>query len=78
MLTLSVPVTLAAGIAVNPEPEPLYWPAVTLPVTDSDVNVPTVVKLEVTTLLAITVPVRVDACTLEAATPVNCEPLPRM
>ena len=48
-----------------------------LPKTDNDVSVPTVVKLEFTTLLDIVSPVNVLAATLEAATPVSCEPLPR-
>ena len=47
-----------------------------LPLTDNDVSVPTEVKLDVTTPEFNTVPVRLLALTLVAATPVNDEPFP--
>ena len=47
-----------------------------LPLTDKLVNVPTEVKLDVTTPEFNTVPVKLFAFTLVAVTPVNAEPLP--
>ena len=41
----TIPVMLPPGIAVRPAPDPLNLPAVTLPLTDKAVNIPTEVML---------------------------------
>ena len=56
-------------------PAAVKLPLVTVPETDNDVNVPSEVRLEVTTLAANTVPVNELALEL-AVNPVNADPLP--
>ena len=72
-----MPVTLAPGIPVKPAPDPINLPVVvTLPLTLTNNKLPTVCKVEFSTLALSVDPTKALASTFDAAMPVSNEPLP--